>query len=178
MTHFSILDGGITKSIACPLLLTNSEPPNIIGCLGEYASNLSSRAEFLFARLCRNSLILSSQSRSLWPPVFWLQLWNPSASYGRFYPLDSNTYNSLVPHHCCCYWCCCGFLALSYSPLSASTCPLPCFFCPTASLSSLQNPLQQCLQPCRHPFWARVTSHGDLLQQALLGAGLRSRKWL
>lgn len=65
-------------------LLRSSRHPNRVSGLGKRASELSSRADFSVARLWRNSLRLSSWCRSLWPPVFWLHLWNPSPQLGKF----------------------------------------------------------------------------------------------
>lgn len=94
-------------------------------------------------------------------------------------PLDSETYNRLVCRHCCCYWCCCGFPAVSYSPLSGPNLSINLFLLPTLPmLSSFQHPLQQCLRSLLSSVLSTCASHGDLLQQALLGAGLCSRKWL
>lgn len=93
--------------------------------------------------------------------------------------LDSKTYNRLVCRHCCRDRCCCGFLAVSYSPVSGPNMSIHMFLPPTLPmLSSLQHLLQQSWEPCRHPSCARVPSQRDLLQQALLGAGLCSRNWL
>ena len=70
----------------------------------------------------------------------------------------------------------CVFLTSVLAP----TCPFAHFFCAPCLWSSSFNISYSgaCGPRCRHPSWARGADHGNLLGQALSGAGLYSRSWL
>jgi hypothetical protein len=133
VTHFSILDGCTTKSIACIGLFTGSQHPNITGQLDEFAPKLSSRANFSVARLgCAETVsdflhrighcdLKCSGSTSEISPLAMEVLPNS---------LDNKTYSRLA--FCGCYHYCL-LLLLVLGPTHchlAPTCPLTCFLCP------------------------------------------------
>lgn len=179
MTHFSIPDDCLAKGIVFTHLFTSSEHPNRIGQLGECAPKSSSRADFSLAVLCCAETasdflprvghcdLKCSGSTPEIPPLAMEVLPNP---------LGCKTSNRLV---CLCCsppplllpaWC--GFLAVSCSPLSGPNLSTNMFLLPTLPiLSSMQHPCSPAFAPYHHPSWARVQSHRNLLQQALLGVG-------
>lgn len=180
MIHFSIPDASITKDIVCAHLVNSSEHLNIIDCLVSMLQSCQARPTSQLlgcaetASDCLHTTghydLQCSGSTSEIPPLAMEVLPNP---------LDSKTSNRLVCRHRCCSWCCCGFPAVSYSPLSGPNLSINLFLLPTLPmLPSFQHPLQRCLRSLLSSVPSTCASRGDLLQQALLGAGPCSRKWL
>lgn len=158
MTHFSIPDGCITKSIACIGVFTGSQHPNTTGQLEEFAPKLSSRADFSVARLgCAETVsdflhrvghcdLKCSDSTSEIPPLAMEVL--PDS-------LDNKTYSRLA---FCSGYHRCLLLLLVLGPTHcrlALTCPRTCFP-PRASLLHYSTPCSSSFASCPHPCCARV----------------------